>query len=61
MHQHAYRLELRGKPCLCRLRLAGVTDAEGRPTVVAHDVVALPERVAAEVRGPPRGRPVYYD
>lgn len=37
----AYRVELRGRAYLCRLRLADETDACGRPLVVAWDVGAL--------------------
>lgn len=38
---HAYRVELRGRPYLCRLRPSGVVDELGRPTVVAWDVASL--------------------
>ncbi len=61
LSQEAYRLELRGKPYLCRTRLAGVTDAQGRPTVVAYDVVQLLERLSAVVKEPPKVKPAYYD
>jgi hypothetical protein len=62
----AYRLELRGRAYLCALRSAGVKDDQGRPTVVAWDVVELLERLALEANrgdgGPPKkAKVVFYD
>ena len=61
LSQEAYRLELRGKPYLCRTRLSGVRDDQGRPTVVAYDVAQLLERLAAVTREPPQAKAAYYD
>jgi hypothetical protein len=59
LNQHAYRLVLRGKPYLARLRLGGEIDR--LPVMTTHDVTAVLDRLARVAEelippAPPRKR-----
>jgi len=56
--QQAYRLVLRGRPYLARLRLAGSVD--GLAVMTTHDVGTVLGMLAALVGDPPPPKPRHY-